>query len=71
MNPSYGGEEDEIYMYGGIETDENAKWKFASDRIDFGGPVPNAKGRFADFRFATITTKSGKERMVAKMLKRK
>ena len=68
VNPNY-NEEDDLYIYGGMETDEDARWKFASDRIEFGKNVPNANGRFADFRFANIFTKSGQDIVVAKMLK--
>lgn len=53
-----------------MQTDDNARWKFSTDRIQIGKPVPNASGRFADLRLTTLTTKSGKETVVAKMLKR-
>ena len=69
MNKDY-NEEDDLYIYGGMETDEDARWKFASDRIEFGKNVPKAKGRFADFRFANIYTRSGQDTVVAKMPKR-
>ena len=59
-----------MYIYGEMNTDENARWKFSSDRIILGNALPNAKGRFADLKLATMTTKTGKETIVAKMLKR-
>ena len=54
-----------------METDEKARWKFSDDRIEFGRPLPGVKGNFAILRFATISTKSGKQKVVAKTLKGK
>ena len=70
MYPNMDADE-ELYIYGDMETDEKARWKFSNDRIDFGRPLPNVKGNFAVLRFVTLSTRSGKETIVAKMLKGK
>jgi serine/threonine protein kinase len=62
-------EDDDMYIYGDMKTDEKARWKFSNDRIEFGKAIPNAKGNFAVIRFATLMTKKGKETIVAKSLK--
>jgi hypothetical protein len=63
------GDDDDMYIYGDMETDAKARWKFSNDRIQIGKVLPGAKGSFAVIRLATITTKKGKETVVAKSLK--
>jgi hypothetical protein len=62
-------DDDEIYIYGTKEYDENAKWKVSANKVVLGISLPNVKGHFADLKLATLQDKNGKTNVVAKMNK--
>ena len=62
--------EDDMYIYGTMETDNNATWKYGGDSLKIKGSLPGAKGRFADLKFGELTLPTGdKKRVVVKMNK--
>ena len=67
--PILQGTDDDIYIYGDLETDPKASWKFSGDKLIIGELV--ASGRFAEMRKATLTTKNGQQIVAAKRLRGK
>ncbi len=65
----WAGDEDDIYFYGGMETDPNASWKHSSDKFTMGKVM--ASGRFADIRIGILEEKSDRMTVAAKTLKRR
>ena len=64
--------EDDMYIYGTMETDNNATWKYDGDRLKIKSSLPGAKGRFADLKFGELTLPNGEtKRVVVKLNKRK
>ena len=64
--------EDDMYIYGDMETPTDASWKYSGDRLKIRGSVPGAKGSFADLKFGDLTLPTGEtKRVVVKMNKRK
>ena len=64
--------EDDVYIYGTMETDNNATWKHEGDSLKVKENLTDAKGRFADLKFGELTLPNGyKKRVVVKMNKRK
>ena len=62
--------EDEMYIYGDMETDENATWKYGEKQLKIRNDVPGAHGRFADIRFGELSLPSGDvRRIIVKMNK--
>ena len=62
--------EDEMYIYGDMETDENATWKYGEKQLKIRGDVPGANGRFADIKFGELSLPSGDvRRIIVKMNK--
>ena len=64
-------DDDDVYLYGNMVTDSVATWKIPAEKVELGQRLPKAKGRFADIYEATLTVKNGKQKVVAKRLKRK
>ena len=65
-----GDEEDDVYIYGSMETSPDAHWKKSSDKIVLGERLPNLSRKgFADLKKATLHDKNGKTTVVAKMCK--
>ncbi|KAK2192989.1 hypothetical protein NP493_19g12019 [Ridgeia piscesae] len=62
-------EEDDVYLYGSMVTEDVADWKIAASNVTLGDKLPNAKGRFADIHSATLRSKGGRQEVVAKTLK--
>ncbi|KAK2176602.1 hypothetical protein NP493_652g00038 [Ridgeia piscesae] len=66
----YGGDyDDDISLYGNMDTDDVADWKIPAGNVVLGDKLPNAKGRFADIHSATLKSKGGRQNIVAKTLK--
>ena len=64
--------EDDMYIYGTMETDNNASWKYGGDSLKIKGSLPGAKGRFADLKFGELTLPNGEtKRVVVKLNKGK
>ena len=64
--------EDDVYIYGTMETDNNATWKHEGDSLKIKENLTEAKGRFADLKFGELTLPNGKtKRVVVKLNKRK
>ena len=56
--------DDEMYIYGDMETDENATWKYGEKQLKIKGNVPGARGRFADIKFGELSLPSGDVRRI-------
>ena len=64
------GEDDEVYIYGAMETDANAGWKYGNDKLEVTKPLPGATGKFADLKLGTLMLRGGqKKTVVVKMNK--
>ena len=59
VNVAYATDEDDMYIYGNMETDPNATWKQSRDSLTITGSVPGAKGRFADLKLAKLQAAGG------------
>lgn len=66
---AYVDEEDELYTYGTMASEEKARFNISNDKVDIGGPLPKANGRFADVKMATLRAQNGETTVVAKMNK--
>ena len=64
-------DDDDVYLYGNMVTESVATWKIPAEKVELVQRLPNAKGRFADIYDATLRVKNGKQKVVAKRLKRK
>ena len=63
-------EEDDVHIYGNMETSPDAHWKKSSDKIILGEKLPNVNRKgFTDLKKATLLDKNGKTTVVAKMCK--
>ena len=64
-------DDDDMYVYGNMNTDPNANWKHSQDSLTITGNLPGARGRFADLKLGTLREPGGLKKVAVKMNKRR
>ena len=59
--------DDDIYAYGEMETDQDAKWKYTNGQVLIGKTIH--AGRFAEIHKGTLKNQEGSRLVAVKMLK--